>query len=127
MEANLLEQFDELIAKRGYANRSEAIRDIIRAQLVKQEWEEGEEVVGIVTLLYDHHTSNISALLTDLQHEYHNLILSTMHIHLDEDNCLEVLAVKGGGRKVEQVASRLIGAKGVKHGKLTATSTGRRL
>ena len=125
---SLLEAFDRLIVKKGYNNRSEAIRDLIRNQMVEMAWEkEDEEVAGTVTLIYDHHVRGLSALLLELQHNYHHLILSTMHMHLDHHNCLEVLAVKGMAREVRQVAEKLISVKGVKHGKLTITSTGKNL
>lgn len=125
---SLLEDFDRLIVRKGYQNRSEAIRDLIRNQLVEMEWEkDDEEVAGTVTLIYDHHVRGLSDLLLELQHNYHHLILSTMHLHLDHHNCLEVLAVKGTAREVREVAERLISVKGVKHGKLTITSTGKNL
>jgi len=127
MDGELLARFDELIAELGYPNRSEALRDLVRDRLVQREWEAGEEVVGVIILLYDHHKRELADRLTDLQHEHHDLILSTMHIHLDEANCLEVLAVRGPGQEVQRLADRLIGLKGVKHGKLAATSTGQRL
>lgn len=124
----LLEAFDKLIAQKGYHNRSEAIRDLIRNQLVEMRWEkEDEEVAGTVTLIYDHHVRGLNDLLLELQHDYHDLILSTMHMHLDHHNCLEVLAVRGTAREVHEVAERLISVKGVKHGKLTITSTGKDL
>ncbi len=125
---SLLEAFDRLIVKKGYNNRSEAIRDLIRNQMVEMAWEkEDEEVAGTVTLIYDHHVRGLSDLLLELQHNYHRLILSTMHMHLDHHNCLEVLAVKGTASEVRQVAEKLISVKGVKHGKLTITSTGKNL
>ena len=127
MDGELLARFDELIRSLGYANRSEAIRDLVRERLVQREWEEGVEVVGVITLLYDHHKRELVDRLIDFQHEHHELILSTMHIHLDEANCLEVLAVRGEGPKVQELADRLRGLKGVKHGELTATSTGKAL
>ncbi len=127
VDEELLKKFDMLTVERGYANRSEALRDLMRDALVQQQWQKDEEVVGVVTLLYDHHTRNLEAQLTDVQHEYHGQILSTMHIHLDHDNCLEVIAVHGTGRQIEELATKLIGMKGVRHGKLTATSTGRGL
>lgn len=124
----LLEDFDRLIVRRGYQNRSEAIRDLIRNRLVEITWEkEDEEVAGTVTLIYDHHVRGLNDLLLELQHNYHHLILSTMHLHLDHHNCLEVLAVKGTSKEVREVAERLISVKGVKHGKLTITSTGKNL
>lgn len=128
ISAGLLESFDKIIAKKSYNNRSEAIRDLIRNQLVEMEWEtEDEEVAGTITLIYDHHVRGLSNLLLEVQHDYHNLILSTMHLHLDHHNCLEVLAVKGVTKKVREIAERLISVKGVKHGQLTITSTGKNL
>lgn len=124
VDEELLKKFDKLTVQRGYANRSEALRDLMRDALVQQQWQEDEEVVGVITLLYDHHARNLEAQLTDIQHDHHEQILSTMHIHLDHDNCLEIVAVRGTGRQIEALATRLIGMKGVRHGKLTATSTG---
>ena len=124
----LLQKFDSLIVRKGYHNRSEAIRDLIRNQLVEFEWEnENEEVAGTVTLIYDHHVRGLSDLLVELQHDFYELILSTMHMHLDHHNCLEVLSVKGIARDVRQLSERLISVKGVKHGSLTITSTGKNL
>jgi len=88
MDTELLAQFDELIRQLGYANRSEALRDLVRARLVQREWEEGAEVVGVIVLLYDHHRRELTERLTDLQHHYHGSVAATMHIHLDEHNCL---------------------------------------
>ncbi|MFP4136583.1 MAG: nickel-responsive transcriptional regulator NikR, partial [Candidatus Acetothermia bacterium] len=127
MDADLLERFDDLIDDRGYDNRSEAIRDVIRQRLVEREWEEDEEVMGVVTLLYNHHESRLSDELTERQHRYHELIVSTTHLHVDEDNCLELVAVKGRGSEVKEVADQLISTKGVIHGRLLATSTGEEL
>lgn len=128
MNEKLLEQFDKKIVSRGYANRSEAIRDLIRNRLVDLDWEDqAQEVAGTITLVYDHHVRGLSNVLTDLQHDYHQLILSTMHVHLDHNNCLEVLVIKGPAGKAREIADRLIGLRGVKHGKLTITSTGQDL
>ncbi|MDO9289035.1 MAG: nickel-responsive transcriptional regulator NikR [Thermodesulfovibrionales bacterium] len=128
LENALLERFDTLIKKKGYANRSEAIRDLIRDSLVMEEWEAGNvETVGTITLVYSHHTRDLADTLTDLQHHYHTAIISAMHIHLDEHNCLEVLVVKGKGKDIRKISDRLIGTKGVKHGKLTVTTTGKHL
>ncbi len=124
----LLVQFDKIIEEKGYSNRSEAIRDLIRNQMVELEWEkEEEEVAGTVTLIYDHHVRGLSELLLEVQHGFHDLILSTMHLHLDHHNCLEVLAVKGAAREVRRIAERLISVKGVKHGRLSITTTGKNL
>ncbi len=120
----LLDRFDGMIRDRGYDNRSQAIRDMIRDRLVEREWEEDDEVMGVVSLLYDHHKKNLSDKLTHRQHHFHHLIISTTHLHVDEDNCLELIAVQGKGRDVKQVADELISTKGVIHGKLLATSTG---
>ncbi|MCK8823711.1 nickel-responsive transcriptional regulator NikR [Fuchsiella alkaliacetigena] len=128
MNEDLLENFDDLIVKKGYSNRSEAIRDLIRNRLVEKEWKDNEkEVAGTITLVYDHHVRGLSGELNELQHDYHDLFLSTMHVHLDHNNCLEVLVVKGKARETREVAEKLIGHKGVKHGKLTITSTGKDL
>ncbi|HUS07656.1 MAG TPA: nickel-responsive transcriptional regulator NikR [Bryobacteraceae bacterium] len=125
IDADLLEKFDELIAKRGYTNRSEAFRDLIRDELIHKEWEHPDSnVVGTVTLVYDHHVRLLNEKLTDLQHEVFHNVLSTLHVHLDHDNCLEVLIVKGKAREVQQIADALISTKGVKHGRLTITSSG---
>lgn len=125
IDFDLLEQFDRLIAQRGYTNRSEAFRDLIRNELVEKAWESPESnVVGTVTLVYDHHVRLLNEKLTDLQHDYHRAILSTLHVHLDHDHCLEVLVVRGKAAEVERVAGALISTKGVKHGRLTITTSG---
>jgi CopG family transcriptional regulator, nickel-responsive regulator len=128
LEKTLIERFDRLIRKKGYANRSEAIRDLIRDSLVTEEWESlSTETVGTITFVYSHDTRELTDNLTDLQHLYHNSIISAMHIHLDEHNCLEVIVVKGKAKDIKIIADRLIGTKGVKHGKLTVTTTGKHL
>ena len=128
LERPLLKRFDSLIKKKGYASRSEAIRDLIRDSLVTEEWESYRtETVGTITLVYSHDTRELSDNLNDLQHQYHQLVRSTMHIHLDGHNCLEVIVVKGKAQDIKAVADRLIGTKGVKHGKLTVTTTGKSL
>lgn len=127
IEEDLIEAFDALCRQRGLSNRSEAIRDAIRRQLVEQEWKAGEEVAGVITLLYDHHRAGLANKLTKLQHEALSAVISTTHVHIDHDNCLEFIAVKGEAVTIERLAHRLIGLKGVKHGELTGTSTGKRL
>ena len=125
---SLLGDFDRLIARKGYQNRSEAIRDLIRDSLVTEEWRAGsKEMVGTISLVYSHHTRELSRILTQMQHEHYQTILSTLHIHLDEHNCLEVLAVKGKGEEIKKIGDRLVGTKGVKHGKISLTSTGKNL
>lgn len=127
VDEELLKKFDKLLVEQGYANRSEALRDLMRDALVQKQWQINQEVVGVVTLLYDHHARNLEARLTDIQHDHHQNILSTMHIHLNHDHCLEVIVVRGTGHQIEELSTRLIGMKGVIHGKLTVTSTGRGL
>jgi CopG family nickel-responsive transcriptional regulator len=125
IDRNLLEKFDELIARRGYSNRSEAFRDLIRAELVQDTaGQPSGMVTGTITLLYDHHVRLLSEKLTALQHEYHHHILSSLHVHLDHDNCLEVVVVKGEAAEVRQLADHLIAARGVKHGRLVLSGTG---
>lgn len=122
LDSELLKRFDRLIQRRGYTNRSEAFRDLIRDQLVTERTAAPEAtVVGTVTLIYDHHASGISEKLTEAQHEHHELVVSTSHAHLDHDSCLEVLIVHGQSAQVAQFADRLIGLKGVEHGRLVMT------
>jgi CopG family nickel-responsive transcriptional regulator len=125
MEGVLLDSFDRLIEKRGYGNRSEAIRDLIRAALVEETWEGGDaETVGTLTLVYDHHHHDLADKLTQQQHAHHELIISTLHVHMDHHTCLEVLVLKGKGGEISRIANDLIAAKGVKHGRLVMTDTG---
>ncbi len=128
IDSELLDKFDALIAERGYTNRSEAFRDLIRDELVHKAWESPESnVVGTVTLVYDHHVRQLNDRLIDLQHDHHRSILSTLHVHLDHDNCLEVLVVRGKAGTVRKIADALISTKGVKHGRLTVTTSGTEL
>jgi CopG family transcriptional regulator, nickel-responsive regulator len=128
IDSSLLEKFDRLIEERGYTNRSEAFRDMIRDELVRKSWESPDAaVVGTVTLVYDHHVRMLSEKLTDMQHDHHKNILSTLHVHLDHHNCLEVIVVKGMAKNVQKIADGLISTKGVKHGYLTLTTTGAEL
>jgi CopG family transcriptional regulator, nickel-responsive regulator len=127
-DARLLEKFDAMIAERGYANRSEAIRDLIRDQLVEHAWSaSAAEVVGTLTLVYNHESRELTERLTKLQHDHHTAIISTVHVHLDAHNCLEVLVLKGPSNVIKGLADRLICTKGVKHGKLTMSTTGKEL
>jgi CopG family transcriptional regulator, nickel-responsive regulator len=127
LDHHLLDDFDRLIDRKNYTNRSEALRDLIRDNLVGQEWDENKETVGTITIVYDHHVHALTEKLTDIQHRFHRLVLSAMHVHLDHDHCVEVLVVRGKGADIKKVADTLIGTKGVKHGKLTMTTTGRGL
>ena len=124
MDEKLLGQFDEYLARRKYSNRSEAIRDLIRNVLVNEEWEQDSEVVGVVTLVYNHHQPQLQEKITELQHEFHHQITSTTHVHMDHHNCLEVTIVKGRASQVRELAEKLIALRGVKNGSLTMSSTG---
>ena len=124
----LLDRFDQTIVEQGYTNRSEAIRDLIRDRLVELDWQAEEtETVGTVTLVYNHHTRELSEKLTELQHQAHEAVISAMHVHMDAHNCLEVLVVRGEGKDIKRIADKLISTKGVKHGKLVMTTLGDRL
>ena len=128
MDSDLLGRFDDLLRRMGYGSRSEAIRDTIRERLVEQEWQEADgETVGTITIVYSHEGRELTRILTSLQHKYLKQIVSTMHIHLDEHNCLEVLVVRGRSKEIKNIAEKLISTKGVKHGKLTTTTTGKKL
>lgn len=128
VEDDLLGQFDGLVADRGYANRSEAIRDLIRDALVQRAWQTGrQKAAGAVVLVYDHHKRDLQARLTDVQHAARHHIISTMHAHLDHDNCMEVVLLRGKPREIAAVADGLIAVRGVKHGRLVSTTLGRRL
>ncbi len=125
IDARLLDRFDKLIEKKGYSNRSEAVRDLIRNAFVEEQWaDENQETVGTVSLVYDHHTRELSDKLTGRQHSHHKEIISTLHVHLDANHCLEVVVIKGRAKKIKRLADELIGTKGVKHGKLMTSTTG---
>ncbi|MBM3304715.1 MAG: nickel-responsive transcriptional regulator NikR [Candidatus Aminicenantes bacterium] len=124
---DLLARFDELVAARGYASRSEAFRDLIRASLVEEEWRAGGEVAGAITLVYDHHRKDLVNRLADIQHDAHGLVVSTQHIHLDHDHCLEIIAVRGRAKDVRRLADSLRSVKGVLQGAINMASTGKKL
>jgi CopG family nickel-responsive transcriptional regulator len=125
---SLLKQLDQMTREKSYDNRSLAIADMIRAHLVEHRQKFGEdEIAGTITLVYDHHKMHVQETLTDIQHDHHDLIVSTLHVHLDHHNCLEVLVVRGKAALIKKIADELIAAKGVKHGKLTVTTTGKDL
>jgi len=124
LDKALLDKFDRYIRERNYSNRSEAFRDLIRQELIKKEWNEGDDVAGAITLIYDHHRRDLLNKITDLQHDFQKLIISTQHIHLDHDNCLEILAMRGNPRDITRLADMLKSIKGVKHGTLNMSSTG---
>ena len=121
LEKGLLEKFDGLIHRRKYTNRSEALRDMIREELLKQQWEAGGEVAGAIIFIYDHHTRELMNKLTDIQHDSQEVILSTQHIHLDHHHCLEIIAVKGRVKNVLKLADSLKAIKGVQHCTLSMT------
>jgi CopG family transcriptional regulator, nickel-responsive regulator len=123
IDADLLARFDRFLSKQGYPNRSEAFRDLIRDRLVNAATEAPEaQVVGTITLIYDHHSRLLPNKLADLQHDHHHVIIATTHAHLDHSTCLEVIVVKGQSREVQKLADLLIGTKGVRHGKLVMSS-----
>ncbi len=126
IENDLLEKFDRLIQDRNYSNRSEAIRDLIRNELVREQWQDSEvEAVGTITIIYDHNVRDLTQVLTRIQHDFHQHIISTLHVHLDHDHCLEVLAVRGQTKIIRKIADKMISLKGVKHGKLVMTTSGK--
>ncbi len=130
LEDELLTRFDRLIAERGYVNRSEAIRDLIREALVQRDWSESngqEERVAVVALVYDHGSSSLAQRLTRVQHENHRAVVSGLHVHMDEHNCLEVLVLRGRAREVLAIGDGLVSTKGVKYGKLLPATTGQAL
>jgi CopG family nickel-responsive transcriptional regulator len=124
LPGELARELDAMTREKGYSNRSLALSDMIRAQLVEHRQGLGGQIAGTITLLFDHHKPRLQAILTDVQHEHTDLIVSTLHVHLDHDNCLEVLVVRGDAVRVRALSDALIGAKGVKHGRLTVTATG---
>lgn len=123
LPSELARELDAMASEKGYANRSQAVADMIRADLVEHRQSTGGQIAGTITLLFDHHKPKLQGLLTDVQHDHTDLIVSTLHVHLDHDNCLEVLVVRGDGIRIRQLANQLIAAKGVKHGRLTVTAT----
>lgn len=128
LDESLLAKFDRVIGRKGYTNRSEAIRDLIRDNLVREQWELGtEQAVGTITLVYSHDVPDLADRLTDLQHAHYRSIISALHVHLDPHHCLEVLVLRGKAKDLKAIADRLIGTRGVKHGTFSATAEGRAL
>jgi len=128
LDKSLARDLDQMTREKGYRNRSQALADMVRAQLIEHRQQQGQgEIAGTITLVYDHHKPHLMELLTDIQHDHGDLIIATLHVHLDHHNCLEVLAVRGRADCIKRVADALIAAKGVKHGKLTITTTGKDL
>lgn len=125
LEKDLSDCFDQHIGANGYTNRSEAIRDLIRKDLVDAEWREGKEVAGVITIVYDHHKRDLLNHLMDAQHDHHADILSTQHVHLDHHNCLEVIIAKGAPKIVQELYGKLKSLKGVKHASISMSTMGK--
>lgn len=127
MEEELLDDFDSFMRSRHYQNRSEAIRDLIRQRAVEQEWAADKPVMGVISLVYDHHQHQLQEKITELQHDHHHQIVSTTHVHMDHHNCLEVIIIRGQAGEVQSLANNLISLRGVRYGKLAMSSTGEHL
>lgn len=128
LESQLLTQFDALLRKIGYKNRSEAIRDLIRDRLVKQEWEEeNKEIIGIMSVVFNHEKREVTEILNHIQHQHIGAIISSTHIHLDSHNCLEVIILRGKSRVIEKISNQLKSTRNVKHGELIKTTVGKDL
>lgn len=128
LEENLLDSFDSYIKEQSYNNRSEAIRDLIRKSLVRVEWETDNKIImGVITLVYDHHQPQLQEKVTEVQHGYHNYIVSTTHVHMDHNNCLEVIIVRGKSKEVQDLAVKLLALRGIRDGNLAMSSTGKSL
>ncbi len=127
LEQSLLNRFDTYLETHNYNNRSEAIRDLIRNELIQQEWKSDREVAGAISFIYDHHKHELMHTVTSVQHDFHDIVISTQHIHLDHDNCFEMIALKGTPDRAQKLYHMLKATKGVKHASLTMSSTGREL
>jgi CopG family nickel-responsive transcriptional regulator len=127
LEKELLRRFDEYIRDKKYTNRSEAIRDLIREGLVSQEWRDNQDIVGAITLIYNHHKRELVNKLMDIQHDFGKIIISAQHIHLDHNNCLEIIAVRGDAQEAQKLSDSLKSVKGVKHGTLSMSTTGKHI
>ena len=125
IEKDLSSRFDKFIKGKNYTNRSEAFRDLIRQELIKKQWQEGNKIAGAITLIYNHHKRELLNKITDIQHDFQRVIISTQHIHLDHNNCLEIVAVKGNPKEAQKLADTLRSIKGVKHATLSMSSTGK--
>jgi CopG family transcriptional regulator, nickel-responsive regulator len=127
LESDLLKRFDRAISKKGYKNRSEAIRDLVRDYAVAEDVEENRVVVGTLTMVYDHHQPKLAEQLIEVQHHAHDMVMAATHVHLDHHNCLEVIIMRGHSSEVSQLADRILSLRGVKHGKLVLTTQGKDL
>lgn len=120
MDGNLLRKFDHLVKERGYENRSEAVRDLVREAIIQQSWEDSEQIIaGSILLFYNHHHRNLLEEMTSIQHSVHHLILATTHFHLDQDSCLELIVVKGKVKEIQELSHKLTSLKGVGYGSFT--------
>lgn len=127
MEDSLLTDFDDFIQERHYQNRSEALRDLIRDRIIEKEWQADKNVMGVISLVYDHHQPKLQEKVTELQHDFHHQIVSTTHVHMDHNNCLEVIIVRGKARQVRGLADNLRALRGVRNSNLSMSSTGENL
>jgi CopG family nickel-responsive transcriptional regulator len=127
LDKELLSKFDRHIKDKRYTNRSEAIRDLIREDLIRHEWREDKSIAGAITLIYNHHKRELLSKITDIQHDFQRIIISTQHIHLDHDNCLEIVALRGSAREARRLSDMLKAITGVKHGTLSMSSTGKNI
>lgn len=116
LDENLLKMFDDLLATKGYTNRSEAVRDLIRSSFIDEKWDEESDASGVLILVYDHHRNDLARRLTNIQHEFYDIIATSVHFHMDHENCLEIIALKGEPEKLRNLSRRLISATGVKYG-----------
>jgi len=121
LEKSLLEDLDEYVKKNSFSNRSQAIRKLISSTKVKEKWDENKIVAGSITIVYDHHKKDVLNKLTDVSHDYHDVILSSQHFHLNHDSCLEIIVVKGKSKLLKELSDKIIALKGIAHGKLTMT------
>ncbi|MDD6181010.1 MAG: nickel-responsive transcriptional regulator NikR [Desulfovibrionaceae bacterium] len=128
LDQDLLEPFDALCERKGYTNRSEALRDLIRKAMVEEANEAATgPSAGTLTMIYDHHKSDLAQKLMDIQHDFHDMIVATLHVHLDHHNCLEVLVLKGESREIRDLSNKLVSCRGVKYGTFSLTTTGQDL
>lgn len=127
IEKNLFEKLEKIVKQKAYENRSEFIRDVIRDMVVEEEWNSNDEVIGTITLVFDHHKRELESTLTDIQHDFHDLVLASTHVHLTHDICAEMIMVKGAAKKINRLANLIRGRKGVLHAGLTMSSTAGKL
>ncbi len=127
LQKGLLDRFDSFIKNKGFSNRSQAIKDLIRESLIRKEWLENKRIAGVIILVYDHHKRKLLDSLTDIQHDHQHLIISSQHIHLDHHNCMEIVVVKGKAKYAQKLCDTLKSTKGVKYANLTMATTGSKI